>query len=301
MKRPLMATLIVLSCALSAGCTVAGISVGITPQEARDANVVAQGVIGADGTVEPVVPTPAPRPQANPQSVTQSMSLAVSSAFARLTDEPVGAAPAPAEPSLMALDGAAMDARPAAPALAATEALAAARPPETVQLAALTPDEMRPVPGVSATDAAPAVYPVARPDIGQAAPRTGKAMTANARERDCLTRAMYFESRRNSPEGLLAVGTVVMNRVDAGLWGDTICGVVGAKRQFAPGVLTRKMQGDLTDLQRLADDIMAGKRHPKITPKVMFFHVATRKFPYRNMRYVHVAGGNSFYYKAGRG
>jgi spore germination cell wall hydrolase CwlJ-like protein len=125
-------------------------------------------------------------------------------------------------------------------------------------------------------------------------------MNASARERDCLMRAMYFESRRNSPEGLLAVGTVVMNRVDHGAWGKSICGVVGARKQFAPGVMTRRMQGDLTDLQALADKIIAGKRHAKITPKVMFFHVAGMTFPYTNMRYVHVAGGNTFYYKAER-
>ena len=30
---------------------------------------------------------------------------------------------------------------------------------------------------------------------------------------DCMTRVMYFESNRSSAEGMLAVGTVVMNRV----------------------------------------------------------------------------------------
>jgi hypothetical protein len=32
-------------------------------------------------------------------------------------------------------------------------------------------------------------------------------------ERDCLARAMFFESNRSSREGLIAVGTVVINRV----------------------------------------------------------------------------------------
>ena len=32
--------------------------------------------------------------------------------------------------------------------------------------------------------------------------------------KECLMRAMYFESNRSSPEGMLAVGTVVMNRVN---------------------------------------------------------------------------------------
>src|SRR5690606_13334803 len=36
------------------------------------------------------------------------------------------------------------------------------------------------------------------------------------KERECLARAMFFESRRSSRDGLVAVGTVVMNRVDSG-------------------------------------------------------------------------------------
>ena len=32
----------------------------------------------------------------------------------------------------------------------------------------------------------------------------------------------------------------------------------------------------------------------------MFFHTAGMKFPYKNMRYVLVGGGNTFYYKASR-
>ena len=123
---------------------------------------------------------------------------------------------------------------------------------------------------------------------------------ATNRERDCLMRAMYFESNRSSPDGLLSVGTVVMHRLENGAWGKSICGVVGAHRQFAPGALSRKMQGDLTDLQLLADQIIAGKRQPKLAKNVMFFHVAGMKFPYKNMRYVLVAGGNTFYYKAQR-
>lgn len=44
-------------------------------------------------------------------------------------------------------------------------------------------------------------------------------------ELDCMQRAMYFESNRSSRDGMVAVGTVVMNRVRVGrvpdqrLWG----------------------------------------------------------------------------------
>jgi spore germination cell wall hydrolase CwlJ-like protein/outer membrane murein-binding lipoprotein Lpp len=141
-----------------------------------------------------------------------------------------------------------------------------------------------------------------RPVLERTRSLTEKAqpVIASNRERDCLMRAMYFESNRSSPDGLLSVGTVVMHRLENGAWGKSICGVVGAPRQFAPGALSRKMQGDLTDLQLLADQIIAGKRQPKLAKNVMFFHVAGMRFPYKNMRYVHVAGGNTFYYKAQR-
>jgi spore germination cell wall hydrolase CwlJ-like protein len=137
-------------------------------------------------------------------------------------------------------------------------------------------------------------------EVAMAKPENAAPVKGGARERECLMRAMYFESNRSSQDGLLAVGTVVMHRVAAGHWGSSVCGVVGAHKQFAPGVLSRRMQGDTTDLARLADAILAGKRHPKLGKNVMFFHVAGMKFPYKNMRYVHVGGGNTFYYKASR-
>lgn len=116
-------------------------------------------------------------------------------------------------------------------------------------------------------------------------------------ERECLARAMYFESNRSSDAGMLAVGTVVMNRVKAGKYGPNVCAVVGAHRQFAPGVLTRPMADrGAPRARRMADVVLAGKRHPGVQ-NAQFFHTAGYKFPYRNMRYVLVAGGNAFYDK----
>jgi len=117
--------------------------------------------------------------------------------------------------------------------------------------------------------------------------------------RNCLMRAMYFESIRSSREGLLAVGTVVMNRVESPKFPNTVCGVVGQHRQFAPGVLTRKVKGDKQELADLADAILAGKRHRGVK-RAKFFHTAGLTFPYKNMHYVLVAGGNSFYEKRSR-
>lgn len=122
----------------------------------------------------------------------------------------------------------------------------------------------------------------------------------NAKERECLARAMFFESHRSSRDGLIAVGTVVMNRVGSDQYPDTICGVVGQKNQFAPGVLTRKMNSKaLPDVMAAADAVLAGERHPAVhTAK--FFHQAGLTFPYKNMHYVLEAGGNAFYEKRSR-
>ncbi len=120
------------------------------------------------------------------------------------------------------------------------------------------------------------------------------------RERECLMRAMFFESNRSSRDGLIAVGTVVMNRLRSGKHGNTICEVVGAPRQFAPGVLTRKMNSKaLPDVAAAADAVLAGERHKKVKNS-MFFHTAGLKFKYRNMHYTVVAGGNAFYEKRNR-
>lgn len=125
-------------------------------------------------------------------------------------------------------------------------------------------------------------------------------VVASASERECLARAMYFESDRSSTEGMLAVGSVVMNRVESGRYGNSICSVVGAPRQFAPGVLSRPMADRSAPVVRqVAKEVLSGERHAKVG-EAMHFHMAGLKFPYKNMHYVTVAGGNAFYEKRDR-
>jgi spore germination cell wall hydrolase CwlJ-like protein len=123
---------------------------------------------------------------------------------------------------------------------------------------------------------------------------------ADPREKDCLVRAMYFESNRTSESGLLGVGTVVMNRVGAARYPETICGVVGAPRQFATGVLTRQMAArDMPLAHAVAEDILNGRRSEAVG-SAKHFHMAGLRFSYPNMHYVTVAGGNAFYVKGER-
>lgn len=120
---------------------------------------------------------------------------------------------------------------------------------------------------------------------------------AQMSEKECLMRAMYFESNRSSPDGMLAVGTVVMNRVNDARYPKSVCGVVGQKNQFAQGVLSRKMTDSGAVLaSQVADQVMRGSRHSGVQ-NAQHFHTAGLRFPYNNMHYVLEAGGNEFYEK----
>lgn len=120
------------------------------------------------------------------------------------------------------------------------------------------------------------------------------------KDRECLERAMFFESNRSSRDGMIAVGTVVMNRLRSGNHGSTICDVVGEPGQFAPGVMTRSMNSRaMPDVEEAADAVLKGERKAKLK-NTMYFHTAGLHFPYKNMHYTMVAGGNAFYEKRGR-
>ena len=107
---------------------------------------------------------------------------------------------------------------------------------------------------------------------------------------------MYFESVRSSDDGMLAVGTVVMNRRASGKYPSSICGVVGQRNQFAPGVLSKPMteKKSRERAERVAGQVMSGKRHRGVG-NAMFFHTAGRTYRFENMHYVAIEGGNAFY------
>ena len=122
----------------------------------------------------------------------------------------------------------------------------------------------------------------------------GTALT----DRECMTRVMYFESNRSSPDGMLAVGTTVMNRLQSPKYPKSVCAVVGQPHQFAPGALDKPMVPRLASrAASVADRVLGGERHPALGPDALFFHTAGYTFPYNNMHYVLVAGGNAFYEK----
>ena len=135
---------------------------------------------------------------------------------------------------------------------------------------------------------------------GSIAPNAKVVQAPTRADRECLARAMYFESNRTDEDGMLAVGTVVMNRLDSQKYPGSVCEVVGQKRQFATGVLSRPVrEADRDRIERVADALLGGERHATVG-QALHFHTAGRSYPYTNMHYVALAGGNSFYEKSDR-
>lgn len=96
----------------------------------------------------------------------------------------------------------------------------------------------------------------------------------------------------SSYDGMLAVGTVIMNRVDSPRFPNSISGVIYQKGQFSPvssGKLDRVLKrGPIDSAYRAAKAILAGTRHSKVKD-CLFFNAS-----YTGKPGIHV-GGNVFW------
>ena len=54
----------------------------------------------------------------------------------------------------------------------------------------------------------------------------------------CLSTTVYLEARDQTLRGQQAVAEVALRRLDSGLWGDSMCEVVTARKQFAPTIVS---------------------------------------------------------------
>ncbi|PJK07568.1 cell wall hydrolase [Lysobacteraceae bacterium NML95-0200] len=54
----------------------------------------------------------------------------------------------------------------------------------------------------------------------------------------CLSATLYLEARNQPVIGQQAVAEVALRRGDSGLWGNTLCEVVTARKQFAPTLVS---------------------------------------------------------------
>jgi spore germination cell wall hydrolase CwlJ-like protein len=58
----------------------------------------------------------------------------------------------------------------------------------------------------------------------------------------CLSTTVYLEARDQSVRGQRAVAEVALRRRDSGIWGDNLCDVVTARKQFAPSLVSPNTQ-----------------------------------------------------------
>ncbi len=69
-------------------------------------------------------------------------------------------------------------------------------------------------------------------------------MSPQAADSLCLSTTVYLEARNQSVRGQQAVAEVALRREESGLWGDSMCEVVTARKQFAPTILPRRTRMD---------------------------------------------------------
>lgn len=115
---------------------------------------------------------------------------------------------------------------------------------------------------------APAAPPAAAPGLLQPAVDTSLQLESKASELDCLTQAVYFEARGETPKGQAAVAEVILNRVKHPAFPKTVCGVVyqgatagrGCQFSFACDGAAERVREDRAwgRAKRIAAEVLAG-------------------------------------------
>ena len=129
--------------------------------------------------------------------------------------------------------------------------------------------------------------------------QTWQAPKPDPQQLECLARAIYFEAGHEPEAGRMAVGKVILNRVNSGLYANSICGVVyqrsGKQCQFTFACLKNaRVRSEEIYAQSLAaaELVMLGFGHD-ITKNAEFFN--NRPFRSRYMAHTIKIGGHYFY------
>jgi spore germination cell wall hydrolase CwlJ-like protein len=141
------------------------------------------------------------------------------------------------------------------------------------------------------------------PDERLAAVRHSSALDS-ARQLDCLTQAVYFEARGETPRGQAAVAQVVMNRVKNPSFPKTVCGVVfqgaashGCQFSFAcDGSMRHGLETSAWDrARRIAERTLSGARLADIGSATHFHTTSVQPYWVPQMLRVAQVGLHVFY------
>lgn len=113
----------------------------------------------------------------------------------------------------------------------------------------------------------------------------------------CMACVIYYEARGESRQGRIAVGAVVMNRVESGRFAGSVCGVVFQRGQFSwinPNVRSsvRLNQAAWNDSVQVARQILA-KQYSDPSNGALYFHHRSRS-PNNGKRTTAVIGQHIF-------
>ena len=113
---------------------------------------------------------------------------------------------------------------------------------------------------------------------------SGQRVNITQRERECLTKNIFHEAGVEPFEGKIAVAQVTFNRLNSGRWGNDICSVVYAKKQFSWTLSQRKVnekpKGKLWRDSVAAKDAFLSGLRVKNLEKSKHYHTDYIKKPY---------------------
>jgi len=144
-----------------------------------------------------------------------------------------------------------------------------------------------------------------------AAPFTSSPESSDhARSRECLTQAIYYEARSQSPDGQRAVAQVVLNRVRHPDYPDTICDVVfqgswrrtGCQFSFTcDGSMRRRIEPRAWEQAgRIADEALSGGVYRPVGLALNYHTTAIRPYWAPSLVRQAVVGDHIFYRRPGR-
>jgi spore germination cell wall hydrolase CwlJ-like protein len=128
---------------------------------------------------------------------------------------------------------------------------------------------------------------------------TWQAPKPDPKQLECLARAIYFEAGNEPEAGRIAVGKVIVNRVNSGKYANSICGVVhqrtGKQCQFTFACVKNaavRSEEQYANSMAAAELVLLGFAKD-ITQSAEFFN----NRPFRDKRMVHTVkiGGHYFY------
>lgn len=127
--------------------------------------------------------------------------------------------------------------------------------------------------------------------------RTNTAAAMDDADMECLATAVYFESKGEPLAGQLAVAQVILNRVESGRFGNSICDVVKAPKQFSfvrNGNLGTPRHARQFETAQAIAWIAANKAWDDVAGRATHFH-ATYVNPRWKLQRVAAIGNHIFY------